>query len=130
LPVTDALRGVKNTDFYAPGSLFRVEPNRASPLTATFTAPTPAVWFEESPAFTITDPARATAVLQYPASGSALLSGWLLGAPRLNGTAAMVDVRVGQGHVVLYGFRPQYRSQTNATWPLIWSAIARSAVRQ
>ncbi len=130
LPVTDALRGLKSADFYAPGSLFRVEPNTASPLTATFTAPTPAVWFEESPAFTITDPSRATAVLQYPASGSALLSGWLLGAPRLNGTAAMVDVRVGQGHVVLYGFRPQYRSQTNATWPLIWSAIARSAVRQ
>lgn len=130
LPVTDALRGLKNTDFYAPGSLFRVEPNSASPLTATYTAPTPAVWFEDSPAFTITDPSRATAVLQYPASGSALLSGWLLGAPRLNGTAAMVDVRVGQGHVVLYGFRPQYRSQTNATWPLIWSAIARSAVRQ
>ncbi|MBY0491394.1 MAG: hypothetical protein K2R93_16240 [Gemmatimonadaceae bacterium] len=130
LPVTDALTGLKNTDFYAPGSIFRVEPNRGSPLTATFTAPTPAVWFEDSPAFTITDPARATAVLQYPATGSALLSGWLLGAPRLNGKAAMVDVRVGQGHVVLYGFRPQYRSQTNATWPLIWSAIARSAVRQ
>lgn len=130
LPVTDALRGVKNTDFYAPGSLFRVEPNGASPLTATFTTPSPAVWFEDSPAFTITDPSRATAVLQYPASGNALLSGWLLGASRLNGRAAMVDVKVGQGYVVLYGFRPQYRSQTNATWPLIWSAIARSAVRQ
>ena len=130
LPVTDALAGLKNTEFYAPGSIFKVEPNASSPLASTFTAPTPAVWFEDSPAFSITDASRATSVLQYPASGTSLLSGWLQGAPKLNGKSAMVDVRVGQGHVVLYGFRPQYRSQTNATWPLIWSAIARSAVRQ
>lgn len=130
LPVTDALAGVKNTDFYAPGSIFKVEANPSSPLTAGFTTPSPAVWFEDSPAFAISDAARATAVLQYPATGSALLSGWLLGPQRIAGKAAMVDATVGQGHVVLYGFRPQYRSQTNATWPLIWSVIARSATRQ
>ena len=34
----------------------------------------------------------------------------------------MVDVKRGRGHVVLYGFRPQYRGQT-PTFPLIWAAI-------
>jgi hypothetical protein len=34
-----------------------------------------------------------------------------------------VDVTSGKGHVVLYGFRPQYRAQTVATQPLIWEAI-------
>jgi hypothetical protein len=63
------------------------------------------------------------AVLTYPSSGNPLLSGWLLGGSRLNGKAALVDVKRGQGHVVLYGFRPQYRGQTNATFPLIWGAI-------
>ena len=29
----------------------------------------------------------------------------------------------GRGHVVLYGFRPQYRGQSMATYPLIWGAI-------
>ena len=52
-------------------------------------------------------------------------AGWLLGGARLNGRAAMVDAAVGTGHVYLYGFRPQYRAQTNATWPLMWSAILR-----
>ena len=125
LPVKNVLEGVKNTDFYAPGSIFGVEVNRSSPLAAGLTAPVPAIWFEDSPAFAITDSTAATAVLSYPASGNALLSGWLLGAPKLNGKAAMVDVKRGRGHVVLYGFRPQYRGQSNATFPLIWAAIAK-----
>jgi hypothetical protein len=128
LPVKNVLEGVKNTDFYAPGSIFGVEVNKASPLAAGLTAPVPAVWFEDSPAFEITDPAAATAVLTYPAGGNPLLSGWLLGAQRINGKAAMVDVKKGRGHVVLYGFRPQYRGQTNSTFPLIWAAIAKPSM--
>jgi hypothetical protein len=123
LPVKNVLQGVKTTDFYAPGSILGVEVNKASPLAAELTAPVPAVWFEDSPVFEITDSTAATAVLTYPATGSALLSGWLLGAPRLNGKAALVDVRRGRGHVVLYGFRPQYRAQSNSTFPLIWAAL-------
>jgi hypothetical protein len=123
LPVRNVLQDARNTEFYAPGSIFGVEVNRASPLVAGFTAPVPSVWFEDSPAFDITDSASATAVLTYPSSGNPLLSGWLLGPEKLNGKAAMVDVRRGRGHVVLYGFRPQYRGQTNATFPLIWSAL-------
>jgi hypothetical protein len=128
LPVKNALEGVRNTDFYAPGSIFGVEVNRASPLASGLTAPVPAVWFEDSPAFEITDPSAATAVLSYPASANALLSGWLLGAEKLRGKAAMVDVKRGRGHVVLYGFRPQYRAQSNATFPLIWAAISKPTI--
>jgi hypothetical protein len=127
LPVKNALEGVKNTDFYAPGSIFGVDVNRSSPLAAGLTTPVPAVWFEDSPAFDITDPTAATAVLSYPTSGNALLSGWLLGPQKLNGKAAMVDVKRGRGHVVLFGFRPQYRGQSNATFPLIWAAIGKPA---
>ena len=126
LPVKNALAGVRNTDFYAPGSLLSVELNKASPITAGVTAPVPAIWFEDSPAFDITDASKATAVATYQAQGDPLLSGWLLGGAKLNGKAAMVDVVVGKGHVVLYGFRPQYRGQTMGTQPLIWDAIGRT----
>lgn len=125
LPVKNVLANVRNTDFYAPGSLLGVEVDKSNPLASTFTAPTPAVWFEDSPTFEITDASRATSVVKYQSAGDPLLSGWLLGGARLNGKSAMVDAAVGQGHVVLYGFRPQYRAQSNATWPLIWSAILR-----
>ena len=127
LPVTNALEGLGNTEFYAPGSIFSVEIDRAHPIARTFNAPTPAVWFENGAAFDVSDASRATVVARYPATGNPLLSGWLLGAQRLHGKAALVDVRQGKGHVVLFGFRPQYRGQTEATYPLIWGAILQAA---
>ncbi len=123
LPVKNVLAGIRPSDFYAPGSLLRVELDRSNALAGGYTAPEQAVWFEASPAFDITDASRATAVARYPASGDPLLSGWLLGAPKLAGKAAMVDVQRGKGHVVLFGFRPQYRAQTMATYPLLWNAM-------
>jgi hypothetical protein len=122
LPVRNALEGVKSSEFYAPGSIFAVELDRSNPLARTMRA-LPAVWFEDGPAFEITDPSAAKAVAIYPTSGSPLLSGWLLGAERLRGKAALVDVKRGQGHVVLFGFRPQYRGQSEATYPMMWEAL-------
>lgn len=124
LPVKNELAGIRSNDFYSPGSLLRVVIDRSNPLAAGYTAPEQAVWFEGSPAFTVTDSTRASVVARYPAAGvDPLMSGWLLGAPRLAGKAAMVDVRRGKGHVVLFGFRPQYRAQTMATYPLLWNAL-------
>jgi hypothetical protein len=125
LPVKNVLTGVPATEFYAPGSIIGVQVNRASDLNRWYDPPVPGVWFEGSPAFEIMDAAAATAVLTYQASGDPLLSGWLLGGSRLNGKAALVDVRHGQGRAILYGFRPQYRGQPNATFNLIWAALAR-----
>lgn len=125
LPVKNVLAGVRNTEFYAPGSLIGVQINKSHAMASGTTAPVPAIWFEDSPAFDILDASRATAVVTYPTSGDPLLSGWLLGGAKLNGKAAMVDVTLGKGHVVLYGFRPQYRGQTMSTQPLIWDAIGR-----
>jgi hypothetical protein len=116
-------RAAASSDFYCPGSILAVVPNNASPIARAMTAPVPAIWFETGPAFEITDTTVATSVLNYPATGNPLLSGWLLGGDKLNGKSALVDVKHGAGHVVLYGFRPQYRGQPNATFPLIWAAM-------
>ncbi|MEP6691110.1 MAG: hypothetical protein ABJD07_08125, partial [Gemmatimonadaceae bacterium] len=122
LPVKNVLEGIPPKDFYAPGSIMRVEMNPSSPIGRAMAAQ-PMVWFEDSPAYEITDPARATAIASYPAQGDPLLSGWLLGGSKLNGKAAAVDTRVGKGHVILFGFRPQYRAQSIATYPMLWAAL-------
>jgi len=125
LPVRNVLAGVRQAEFYAPGSLLAVEVDRNHPIAAGFTAPVPVVWFEDSPTFEATDSTRVSVVVRYQATGDPLLSGWLNGGDKLNGKAALVDVTVGKGHAILYGFRPQYRGQTMATQPLIWGAIRR-----
>jgi len=63
-------------------------------------------------------------IARYPVERSALLSGWLLGERRIRGKAALVEVTIGKGRIVLFGFRPQYRGQSLATYPLLFNAIA------
>ena len=122
LPVKDVLAGVGDRDFYAPGSLFAVNLDQSHPLNRLMLAH-PAVWFEDGPAFEITDTTRATAAAVYASTGSALLSGWLLGGEKLRGHAALVDVKEGKGHVVLFGYRPQFRAQSMAMYPQLWAAL-------
>jgi len=66
---------------------------------------------------------RVKFIAWYPKDKDPLLSGWLLGGVRIKGKAALVEVNYGKGRIVLFGFRPQYRGQSLATYPLFFNAI-------
>jgi hypothetical protein len=123
LPVRDASEGLDDQTFYAPGSIFRLHLRSGDPLAAGVPDTTIA-WYEGGPLFEVSDTAAARAIGWYPQAGEdVLLSGWVLGPERAAGRGALVEARVGRGRVVLFGFRPQYRGQTLATYPLLFNAL-------
>jgi len=127
--VTDVLAPLPEREFYAPGSIFRLQLDSTSALAAGMPDETIA-WFESGPAFEVRDPTRARVVARYPAApGDVLLSGWILGAAQIAGKGALVEVRRGRGRVILFGFRPQYRGQSQATYPLLFNALRSAANR-
>jgi hypothetical protein len=123
LPVRNVLEGLPDQDFYAPGSIFRIDLDESHPL-ARGMPPETSAWFENGPAFDVLDSSQVRVVARYPDDpGDVLLSGWVRHPERVAGRAALVDVRVGAGRVILFGFRPQYRGQSVATYPLLFNSL-------
>ena len=133
LPVRNVVAGLPRTEFYVPGSILRIELDTGHPLVSGTGMPKETIaWAEDSPVFEIADmpgasvpAANASIVASYPADKNPLLSGWLLGGEKMKGKAALVEVKMGEGHVILFGFRPQYRAQSLATYPLFFRALTR-----
>jgi hypothetical protein len=123
LPVRDESADLDRRTFYAPGSIFRLELDPKHPLARGMPDRTVA-WFEDSPLFAVVDSARVEVVGRYPAApADLLLSGWVLGAERAAGRPALLVAPVQRGRIVLFGFRPQYRGHSIATFPLLFNAL-------
>jgi Zinc carboxypeptidase len=121
--VHDVVESLSNDRFYGPGSLLNTRVDISHPLCFGM-SPDQAVWFEAGPAFEATRQGETAArsVLTYPQNGI-LASGWLLGDRYLAGRSAVMDVSIGRGHLVLFGIRPQYRGQSNATFKLVFNGL-------
>lgn len=124
LPINDVTQGLARKDFYIPGSILRTELDTTSPIAKGMPAESIA-WFEGGPAFEVAQDARVRIIARYPSDpAKILLSGWALGAEKIAGKAALVEVTMGKGKIILFGFRPQYRGQSLATFPLFFNAIS------
>lgn len=147
LPVRNVLANVGPTQFYAPGSLLRIDVDPDLPETRGMQNQSVA-FFVNSQAFEVWDPKapagpprftganereknpftelgdhdgiRILAV--YPKTNP-LLSGWLLGEQHMEGRVAAVSVPFGQGRIVLIGFRCQFRGQPENTFPLLFNSL-------
>jgi zinc carboxypeptidase len=117
----NVVHGVSNSEYYSPGSILKARLDTHHPLAAGLPEDL-AIWSEQSPAWDIQGDAQESAPVRYPDT-NLLASGWLLGEKYLAGKAALVDARLGAGHVILFGMRPQYRAQSYQTFKLFFNAL-------
>ena len=126
IPVRNALGRVRSEEFATPGSLVRINIRPDHPVTEGMPSQT-AAFLDSAIAFDTSEPAsdmKRWVLATYPTEPrDILLSGWIEGEERLARKAAAVAVTYGKGKIVLFGFRPQHRGQTHATFPLVFNAL-------
>jgi len=126
LPVTDVVADSAHSKLVCPGSTLRVEVDTAHPLGWGMRREE-AIYFADSPVFktSVPDPRFDREVIaRYPDHvRDILLSGYLEGGEILERRAAVVEYRVGDGRVVLIGFRAQHRGQPLRTFKLLFNSL-------
>lgn len=122
LPVKNVVDGISRKEFFTGGSILEVEVNTSHPVMAGM--PDRAnVFVYRSPVFTTLEGFEGEALTKHKAKGSPLMSGYLLGEKHLNNMAASLDVKYGEGHVILHGYRPQWRGQPYGTFRILFNSL-------
>jgi hypothetical protein len=121
--ITNALAKVDKKSFYIPGSILEVSVDTTNPV-AFGAPPTVPIFYEGGPSFKVHGEARSIASFT---SDKPLLSGWILGGQFLKETSAIAEEPVGNGRVILFGFRPSYRAQSEVTYKFLFNALLYSS---
>ena len=124
LPVKNVLNGLTRQQYFAGGSVMRVTTDPSQPVMAGMPKDADIFVFG-SPAFETGVGFDGAVLASYPAEGSPLRSGYLVGEKYLQGKAAAVDVKHGDGRVILLGFRPQWRGQPFGSFRVLFNALLR-----
>ena len=113
--------------WFCPGSVLRMTADPKHPLAfgmpaEHYATSTGGQFFEirETP-----EGPRPRAFVWY-AQKNLLASGWLSGERVMAGKPAAVEAPLGEGRVILFGFRPQFRGQTFGTFRLVLNALWQS----
>jgi hypothetical protein len=136
LPVTNGLtelvngspRPLPGEKYYIPGSLLRAQVDNTSPLAYGMPSSVD-VFFDKSPSFRLLPSAALNGVsaVSWFQGEKVLDSGWAWGQQYLNGTTAVIDAKLGKGHVFLFGPEIAFRGQPHATFKFLFNGITYGA---
>ncbi|MDA0994354.1 MAG: M14 family metallopeptidase [Proteobacteria bacterium] len=155
LPIRDIVGGASAKDFSIPGSLIRINVDTTDVLGYGMSSDT-AANFVSGAAFdslsqagcaddllnqrhctevtrggrsmkTFEEPHLFDSIANY-AEEDILMSGWAAGTEFIAGKSALARVPHGQGEVIIFGFRPQFRGQPRGTYKLIFNALLNSTI--
>ncbi len=122
LPVRNVLQGVGRNAFFSGISILEVDVTTSHPVMSGMPARADVV-LNSGPVFQTTAGFSGEILARYPADTSALRSGFLRGDSLIRGMAAAVDVALGDGHVLLFGFQPQWRGQPIGTFRTLFNGV-------
>ena len=126
VPAVNTLKNVRSNDYYAPGSLLRMELDTGASLA--FGMPDhAAVRVINSPAFRLLPYNDEIDAAGFYGENNPLLSGWLIGHDKITGKTILADIPVEEGRIVMFGFGVQSRAQTYGTFKLLFNAIYQGA---
>ncbi len=123
-------RPIDRQVFFCPGSVLEAEFDASHPV-AYGMPPVGYVFFRHSPTFVIPEGARhrVRVIAQYP-DRNPLKSGWIWHPEYIYRKAAIVEVTLGRGRIVLFGPRVQFRALPHGTFKLLWNALLYSRQQQ
>ena len=122
LPVRNVVAGVPRQEYFTGVSVMRAIVDTTHPVMAGM--PTEAdIVVSGSPVFTTLPGFEGAVLAKYPLEGSPLRSGFLHGEEKMRGMAAAIDVKRGNGHIVLIAFQPQWRGQPQGTFRVIFNSL-------
>ena len=121
LPVTNIVAGLRSDQFFCSGALLRADV-KPHPVTAGL-PPQVDLLFERNEVFETKPGFKGSVLASYIEHRNPLRSGYLIGAERIQGKPAALDAVLGQGHVILIGFRTQWRGQSHGTYKFLFNAL-------
>jgi hypothetical protein len=124
VPAENVIAGVDTDSFFCPGSLLKISVDTRHPIGFGMSDETDAMFINNGGYVTKPSFANITAgiVARYPQE-PLLRSGWIIGDDKLRGTAAVLDVGMGRGRVIMHTFRVQSRAQPWGTFKLLFNSI-------
>jgi hypothetical protein len=110
--------------YFNRGSILKAEVvNAADPVAYGYPKDLAVYESPAGPLLTLTPEMEKHVVLRYAAQGPVCLSGLVEGEDQIRGKAAIVDVPVGKGQVVLFTFNPFWRDISHGSYMFVFNAI-------
>ena len=123
LPVRNVIEGAKSDKFFCSGALLRVETEHPEMPANYGVSDSPVVMFQAGPAFQTLPGFHGAALARYPKQTNPLESGLLLHPEAIEGKVAALELAYGKGRIVLFGFKPQFRGQSHATYKYLFNEL-------
>ncbi len=125
LPVRNAVAGLASAEFWSPGSSLKIDIDNQHGLAYGMPDQGLAIFTQGNQVYEVIPGSQSQRVRRVASyiDRDILTSGWLLGEEHIANKAAMIEVEMGEGKVVMIGFRAQHRSQTHGTFKLVFNSM-------